>query len=56
MESQWSKTVVFLANLPERGSRSREGYVDQDGVVALPPKAGHKISEWKRRMGIREGQ
>ncbi len=51
---KWRKSIVFLAALPERGSRSREGAVREDGLVAVPPLRADKRKAWAQRLGLTE--
>ena len=50
----WTRTVVFLAASPKRGTSSRDGYKDQNGQVALPPVRGGQsaLTIWLKKMGI----
>ncbi len=47
---------VSLANPKSKNrgkkSRSREGYVDENGQIFLPPKSPKRLSVWKQKMGL----
>jgi hypothetical protein len=49
----WTPVVVQLANLPKRGSRSRSGFKDENGQIAVPPIRGDKLKSWQDKMGIK---
>jgi hypothetical protein len=48
----WSISHITLASLRKRGSRSRQGYVRSDGLIAVPPLRADKLKAWKQKMGI----
>lgn len=51
----WRKTMLqlkFHARSRNARSGAREGYVRDDGLIAVPPKAGGKLKAWLRKMGI----
>lgn len=53
--AKWTKTVIVLKqHVKSRngGGIGREGYVDERGQIAIPPKDGRKLKEWKQKMGV----
>ena len=52
-ESVWSATIVDLGKCGD-SQKSRAGFMNQDRLVALPPKARKAQGPWFKKMGITE--
>jgi hypothetical protein len=52
-ENVWMSTMVSLGKHGD-SVKSRPGFVNQDGLIALPPKAAKSQKPWFDRMGIKE--
>lgn len=51
----WAKRVLTLKHYGEQIKRApREGYVREDGLIALPPKNAKRVSAWLKKMAERK--
>lgn len=53
MIKQLFKSTIFLAKSHKRGQRSRNGFVDENKQVYLPPVNSKRLSVWQKQMESR---
>lgn len=45
-----SKITVTLGKSERRGTRQREGYRDESGLIFMPPSSTKRVTAWKKKM------
>lgn len=45
-----TKSTIFLAKSHKRGQKSRNGFIDENKQVYLPPINSKRLTAWQKKM------
>lgn len=45
-----SSTTIFLAKSGKRGTKTRNGFKNEAGLVFLPPKNTKRLTAWQKKL------